>query len=149
MKTCTRCGVEKPRSEFPRNRTGKDGLYSSCRPCKAEIARESRRRTKEADPQGQLERWREYRRKYLYGIDNSAFDEMLASQGGGCAICGKTPDEDYGNKRLNIDHCHSTGTVRELLCGACNRGLGCFNDNPELLDAARQYLLKHRKEVAA
>lgn len=43
-----------------------------------------------------------------------------------CAICSNPNPTD-------LDHCHSTGNVRWLLCNHCNRGLGAFKDNPELL----------------
>ena len=35
-KTCSKCGKEKPTIEFHKDRTKKDGLYSSCRGCNAE-----------------------------------------------------------------------------------------------------------------
>lgn len=41
---------------------------------------------------------------------------------------------------LSVDHCHKTNATRGLLCGACNTGLGLFNDSPELLRASIQYL---------
>jgi Recombination endonuclease VII len=58
-----------------------------------------------------------------------------------CMICGEKP---YGrrarNKALGIDHCHKIRKFRGLLCSECNRGLGCFMDNPDLLIAAASYL---------
>jgi hypothetical protein len=66
---------------------------------------------------------------------------MLDKQGGLCAICGNTPAKTNSrNQTLHVDHCHSTGVVRELLCQDCNRGLGCFKDNAEYLLAAAQYI---------
>jgi hypothetical protein len=63
------------------------------------------------------------------------------SQGGRCAICGKVPR----SRRLAVDHDHKTGEVRGLLCASgdfgCNKGLGYFNDDPELLRRAYEYLV--------
>ena len=41
------------------------------------------------------------------------------------------------------DHCHSTGLLREFICGQCNSGLGMFRDNKDALFAAAMYLQKH------
>jgi len=49
----------------------------------------------------------------------AGYEELLASQGGVCAICGSSPK----TKRLNIDHDHKTMEVRGLLCHKCNRAL--------------------------
>lgn len=76
-----------------------------------------------------------------YGLSIEDFDELLAMQDGGCAICGR---EDYGTsqaRRLAVDHCHSTGTIRGLLCWNCNTVLGKFEDDPDRLVAAALYLL--------
>lgn len=74
-----------------------------------------------------------YRR---YGIDPGFYDYLLDQQNGRCAICGALP----GRRRLSVDHDHVTGKVRALLCGNCNRGLGYFQDSPEILAKAIEYL---------
>lgn len=68
-----------------------------------------------------------------YGITEEDFNDMWDAQGGRCAICGSSDP-------ANIDHCHTTGDVRGLLCHKCNFGIGQFNDNPDLLRAAIDYL---------
>lgn len=80
-----------------------------------------------------------------HGITLERFDEMSQEQGGGCAICG---GPNRGGRHLEIDHDHACcpGTescgkcVRGLLCGPCNKALGQFQDNPELLRRAAEYL---------
>jgi recombination endonuclease VII len=76
--------------------------------------------------------------KWKYGLTLAAFDSLLAGQGGKCAICrtGLPPKSHW-----HVDHSHKNGHVRGILCSFCNRGLGCFRDDPESLARAAQYLL--------
>lgn len=93
---------------------------------------------------------REKRRNYLrlknYGITPERFKEMVEEQEGLCAICGGPPRMTNGGKEdtLHIDHCHDSMDVRGLLCGPCNVGLGSFQDNPEVLKRAIEYLEKFK-----
>jgi hypothetical protein len=73
-----------------------------------------------------------------YGISMQQFTKLLASQGGGCAIC-KKPMETI-RRRMNIDHCHETNEVRGILCSGCNTGLGHLGDNVAGLQRAIAYL---------
>jgi hypothetical protein len=73
-----------------------------------------------------------------YKISPEEFDEMFIKQSGLCAICGSNPETE--GKVLYIDHCHSSGKVRGLLCQKCNTGLGVFLDTPKLLRQAANYL---------
>jgi hypothetical protein len=70
---------------------------------------------------------------------------MLKEQGGCCAICKVT--ENYkghtGYRKdwsFSVDHCHTTGKVRGLLCNQCNRGIGMLQDDTNILKAAINYL---------
>lgn len=69
---------------------------------------------------------------------------MLKDQNGVCKICNKpetTVDKRNGKTiDLSIDHDHKTGVVRGLLCSKCNKGIGYFNDNPELIIVAANYI---------
>ena len=73
-----------------------------------------------------------------YGLTLDDYDEMLEEQGNSCAICDVHISALPTN--LHVDHCHTTGKVRGLLCNKCNAGLGMYNDNPELLYTAIKYL---------
>ena len=78
-----------------------------------------------------------------YGITLAQYEEMLAAQGGGCALCGKRPDEQGRYTRyLHVDHCHATGKVRGLLCDRHNLMLGQWGDTPDLLRKAIDYLTR-------
>ena len=60
----------------------------------------------------------------------------------------KTNSNEIVNKskrRLCVDHCHTTGNVRGLLCDTCNTALGKFRDNIDLLNEAIKYLKKYEK----
>ncbi|MGW1494654.1 endonuclease VII domain-containing protein [Streptomyces sp. NPDC002402] len=114
---------------FNRNASAQDGLQGHCRGC----AREAQRKT-------------------LYRLPRGRYAEILASQGGACAICKQT---DNTGLTLSIDHDHaccpdsaeSCGQcVRGLLCTACNHGLGKFRDSPELLRTAAVYLEQRRAQ---
>ena len=78
-----------------------------------------------------------------YGITNEDYHAMLEQQKNVCAIC-NNPQYNGKDRFLCVDHCHSTGKVRQLLCIKCNTGLGQFLDNPELLKEAAKYLEKHK-----
>ena len=77
-----------------------------------------------------------------YGVGIKYVRELFEKQGGVCAICKKTGFKmlDTHMSGVNLDHDHKTGRVRGLLCHNCNRGLGLFQDNPDILLAAREYL---------
>lgn len=79
----------------------------------------------------------------IYKITPREYNRLRDQQGFCCAICGKPEGEDiYKNKPalLKIDHCHTTGEVRGLLCQTCNIGLGHFKDSTKLLKSAIRYL---------
>jgi len=77
--------------------------------------------------------------KANYGLTPAAYDVMLADQGGQCAVCGATDPRTQAGV-FCVDHCHTTGVVRGLLCSACNSGLGHFSDDPDVLRAAASYI---------
>lgn len=78
-----------------------------------------------------------------YGLDASAFAALLEKQHGTCAICRVLlAGGSAAGHGLAVDHCHTTGRVRGLLCNHCNRGLGLFHDDPAALLAAAGYLTK-------
>ena len=78
---------------------------------------------------------RRARLREKYRITPETVEELMRAQDGRCAICAAEPEEG-----LNIDHDHSNGLVRGLLCRGCNVGLGHFKDNPDLLAGAMAYL---------
>jgi len=79
-----------------------------------------------------------------YGVTRQWYEETLASQRGCCAICKATEVKRRGHTHFHVDHDHTTGEVRGLLCDLCNRGLGYFKDDKNLLTSASEYLEKHK-----
>ena len=73
-----------------------------------------------------------------YGLTEDEYQEILKGQGGGCAICGASSSK-YG-RRLAVDHDHSTGVIRGILCKTCNSILGAWDDDAERFSAAAKYL---------
>ena len=78
-------------------------------------------------------------RRAELGVTIEDYDLMLAGQDGVCAICRNPPKV----RRLDVDHNHSTGRVRGLLCHRCNRTLASWV-NDEWLRAALVYLVRTR-----
>ena len=74
-----------------------------------------------------------------YGITQEDYEWMLENQNHACKICG-TSDAGGASGRMVVDHCHTTGNVRGLLCNRCNTAIGLFKDDPAVLASAINYL---------
>jgi Recombination endonuclease VII len=83
--------------------------------------------------------WRNNQLKTKYGIDITQYKELLEEQNYKCKIC-PTMHSEEKKKGLHVDHCHTTGNIRGLLCGACNTGLGLLKDDAYLMEKAIEYL---------
>src|ERR1017187_6328504 len=115
--------------------------------------------TRKAWYQHNKERWVEYQRTFRnkhparaaeiqrhsqrlhkYGLTKLQFEEMLAMQEGACAACGSLPPGTTHG--WSVDHSHSTGKVRGLLCMTCNLSLGVIENLPRMAFLTA-YLEKH------
>lgn len=97
------------------------------------------------DPKVKLEREKRRYELYIervYKISIEDYNKMLVLQNNSCAIC-KRP-KPTGKGGFHVDHCHSTGKVRSLLCSKCNLLLGMAEENSEVLLNASIYLEKHK-----
>jgi|GraSoi_2013_60cm_1033757.scaffolds.fasta_scaffold11992_2 hypothetical protein len=130
-KRCSACHNFKSLDEFYNDRTRPDGKGHECKACNK--VRDAQR----------------HHSKAMKSVDISREDYHSAytQQGGRCAICGNPPK----GKRLTVDHDHATGKFRGLLCARCNFGLGWFQDDPDRLRSAAEYLenLQTREEEAS
>jgi hypothetical protein len=148
LKTCSLCRRAQPVSAFHLNRASKDGIHPWCKSCK---------NSKNA---GYYKRWTpeqrlRHRRRLLrhnHGVEMEFVESLYREQGGKCAICqqpGLMPFSASGEGKmayeaLNLDHDHTTGAIRGLLCFKCNTGIGKLGDSAEMLLRAADYLLKER-----
>lgn len=85
---------------------------------------------------------RRHNLKKKFTLTVKEWDKMFEEQKGRCALCRKKNPSSDG-RRLAVDHDHKRKVVRGLLCGNCNKGLGNFKEDPELLIAAIDYLQEH------
>ena len=136
---CGLCGVT-----FSKVSTsGKNKFCDDCQPqaVAARMERKNSVRRVDVDPRAKS-RNRASLLKSRYQMTVEQHAGMVNEQGNRCAICGEPPKVDgvRAASRLHIDHDHTSGRVRGLLCNHCNRGIGAFRDRPELLDAASAYL---------
>ena len=140
--TCTACKTEKLLSEFPIRKTHRPGKpVSQCTACKVAYNRTYRIENREKV----IDTERRSKLKATYGITPEQYELMLERQSGKCAICAaKKPGGR--TKLFFIDHCHTKGHIRGLLCMRCNTGLGLFFDNPKFLSNAATYLKEHSSE---
>lgn len=133
-RTCTTCGEFKSAENYRLERDVRSfkgvSMRSKCRAC------------------NEHRNWKKFIVK-SYGITHEEYYQMLDEQNGVCKICGS---EDNNNERcssgkLFIDHCHTTGKVRGLLCSKCNHGLGQFNDDTDRLQKAIDYLNQFKRKL--
>lgn len=81
-----------------------------------------------------------YMLKRAYGITLDQYKKLCDDQNNKCRICKKEQKISTFKKGLVVDHCHSTGKVRGLLCSPCNTALGLFYDDISVLKSAVSYL---------
>ena len=149
MKLCRKCQVKKPLNYFSRSDRSADGFRYSCKECEntkmREKYKEPENRIKTLQRNGKYyhnKNSRDGRRERLlskHGLTIAQYQEMLEKQEYRCAIC-KRLEGERGRPKLVVDHNHSNGEVRGLLCDPCNRGIGMLLDDPEILQNAIDYI---------
>lgn len=168
MKKCMKCGLLKPLEDFYRAPGMRDGHRNDCKACNLE----EKRQRYIADPaaaKARVKRWQQenperlnaYRRARRlepevrrreraghlmrkFGITLEQYETMLEAQSGVCAICGRAPRDIS----LHVDHDHSTGQIRALLCFPCNNALADLQEDPDVARKAVAYLVAYTPGVA-
>ena len=136
---CIDCSIEQPLEDFPKAGGGR--YRHRCKPCYNTYQAEWRAK----NPEKIRAAWNKAHGKYYttekrrnktlrqYGLNESTYNDMFDEQGGKCKICSR-------ELPLVVDHCHESDRIRGLLCDRCNVGLGCFQDDPDRLRSAIEYL---------
>ena len=130
MKTCSKCHVQMDLSQFYKSKRAKDGYISWCRGCN----------NKHRKLNYSFHKKRNEKLKANYGLTLEEFDQILISQNNKCAIC--KSDNPGGRGTFHVDHNHTTGQVRGLLCHWCNFMIGQCKEDPEILRSGIDYLKK-------
>lgn len=152
MKKCKKCDETKSLSEFAtsKNKKAGGGYYFSercvCKSCVTRMSYEAIEKRCGDDKLRYISKKSfKHRMKKKYGISVEQANEILESQEHKCSIClnsiffyvGKSGNR---NSVACIDHDHSTGNVRGILCHKCNVAIGFLRDDISLLDRAKSYL---------
>jgi hypothetical protein len=129
-------------------------LDSQCKKCRLEYltrpeirekraawARARRKRT----PKSMLQRTGKCKKLKVYGLTLEDYNKMLEAQQGVCVVCKQQETKVISGKPqpLSVDHCHTTGKVRGLLCSKCNHALGLLEDNPKRVKSMLDYINKY------
>jgi hypothetical protein len=137
-KPCVICKEVKPLDEFGPDTNRADGRKRQCRPCVAATMR-----VWNANHQRSV---RATKMKRNFGISIEEYEALYQRANGCCEICGVAVPSHLDNDakklaaKVAIDHDHTTGRVRGLLCGPCNCSIGYMLDDPTRLRAAADYL---------
>ncbi len=106
--------------------------------------KEHQKKWYEANKEKKLAYSKKSKLKRKYGISLDEYQQKLENQNYSCKICGsKVAQESNPDRNFAVDHCHTTGKVRGLLCIKCNTGLGMFKDNSDLIIAAYNYIKEY------
>lgn len=146
MPVCKVCKKEQDFTKFYKNNTYLSGYTSKCKKCHNKqslenhtVNRDNRllQMSKYQKEKYDEKRNRDYIRKY--GITLDLYEEIKEEQNSCCKVCG-THESKISKNRLFVDHCHTSGKIRGLLCHNCNSMLGLAKDNISILQDAVKYL---------
>ncbi len=113
---CRVCKTDKPETDYYHKDRKKQHLSTECKRCQLNHQREK-----------------------TFGVSSAEYWVMYHTQDGRCGICRKRLRSDR-YKAFCVDHCHSTGKIRGLLCTNCNTAVGLLKDDPELMSQAARWV---------
>jgi hypothetical protein len=148
MKTCNICNLSKPLTSFRfirKNKNGTDLYKARCVECDNQqqlkryhnltINEKRERKRKSVQTLGK-DYFKRYKLNRYYNLTLEEFNQMYELQKGKCYLCEKT----ISGKEVKVDHNHTTGKVRKLLCHNCNTSLGLLNEDIKLFEKCIDYL---------
>ena len=148
MKICSVCKEPKELYLFYVSIRAKDGRQHRCVECSKVLTQKATKQWRLNNPDRVKASSKRTKIKLKYGLSAENLVELFDEQNGHCAICGILLDFNAPSKhnKPHLDHDHKTGIARGILCLTCNTGIGMFNDDAYLLEAARNYLLVGHRE---
>ena len=142
-KKCPCCKQVKDIDKFHKETRAKDGHKVYCKICQAEKQRDYiKRNTKERSVKAKTyyeDKLRALQFKRLYNLTLTEYEDIVKKQNNKCKIC-LTDFSLLSRKNIHVDHDHSSGKVRGLLCARCNRVLGLLEESSRILYGMIQYL---------
>ena len=142
-KVCNLCNKEKDLSAFKKGVKYKGGYRPQCTDCSRSYNNKMHHKHKHKHPYD-YEKDKDNKLKRAYGISYQEYLHMLDAQEGQCAICGTT---DTGKRKaFAVDHCHTCGEVRGLLCAPCNTAIGSLKEDLEIMQRAMDYVKFHQEK---
>jgi hypothetical protein len=140
MRRCGKCKEIKELSDFSiTTRKLSDGTkvkrpYSYCKPCRVKVNSENFKKL--GMPRCKTTQ-KDYKLRTKYNITLSDFHKQMEFQSNVCAIC---KCEFQNERKTHVDHCHTTGEIRGILCSHCNHALGMFKDDINIIQTALDYI---------
>lgn len=134
-KKCSRCKNERLLEEFNKDSRTPDNLSYRCTFCDADYRKTVTPSTR-----------RKHKLKTKYDMTPAEYNAIHKAQNGKCGVCFQKETvvnvQSGKVQKLSVDHNHTTGKIRGLLCTACNKALGLLKDDPALLLSGATYLIR-------
>ena len=134
MKICKKCNLKKTKTEFYKDKNSKDGVTSECKECRKSSERKYYH--KHSEKRKIQFKNRNLRKTNGEPLTLETYQKMILEQNNKCGICFTDMQRPY------VDHNHTTGKIRMLLCHHCNCLLGNAKEDINILQAATHYIQK-------
>lgn len=160
MKFCSSCRENKPLEDFHKRKKSKDGAHSYCKICTSLRNKEwfANNKQKHAatcaswyskNKEKANKSGTDWHYRSNYGISYEDFILLAGKQQNKCAICSTTiVFSGRGANRAVMDHCHTTGNIRGVLCSSCNQGIGLLREDIDILKGSILYLENYNKTTS-